>query len=323
VANHVAATTGAGFELEHKGGLVVGSDAAALPALHALAATQRAAGVDAIEVPAASLPDHEPHLAPDVAGGVLYPQDAQLQPMLAAARMLQAARQHGAEVRTGVAVTGFLQLGLRVNGVRTSAGDVSCRAVINAAGTWGGEVSRLAGVALPILPRRGVVLVTQPLPPLIRHKVYAAEYVADVASDEAGLESSAVVEGTRAGTVLVGASRERAGFHRGMRLHVVQRLAAQAVRLFPVLGGVALLRTYAGFRPYCPDHLPVVGPDPRAPGLLHACGHEGAGVGLAAATGHLLAQHLVGARPDLDLTPFRPDRFTPASMRGTQMWAWG
>ena len=53
----------------------------------------------------------------------------------------------------------------------------------------------------------------------------------------------------------------------------------------------------------------MIGPDPRAPWLVHACGHEGAGIGLSAATGHLIAQTLTGARPDLDLTPFRPDRF--------------
>jgi glycine/D-amino acid oxidase-like deaminating enzyme len=309
VDDHVRAVTGGGFELELKGGLVVAAQAAALPALAALSTRQRQAGVTAVDVADDELHDHEPHLAHDLAGGVLYPQDAQVQPMLAAARMLQAARRAGAEVRPGVEVTGLLRDGDRVVGVRTVRGDVAAGAVVNAAGTWGGEIAALAGVHVPVLPRRGVILVTQPLPPLVRHKVYAAEYVADVASDDTGLESSAVVEGTRAGTVLVGASRERVGFTRATPLPVVRRLAEQAVRLFPVLADVALLRTYAGFRPYCPDHLPVIGADPRAPGLLHACGHEGAGVGLAAATGHLLAQALVGAAPELDLAPFRPDRF--------------
>ena len=311
---HVRAVTGGGFELELKGGLVVAADPAALPGLAALASDQRRAGVEAAEVSAGDLAQHEPHLAPGLAGAVLYPQDAQVQPMLAAARLLQAARRSGARVRTGVAVTGMLRDGERVVGVRTPEGDIPAGAVLNAAGTWGGDVAALAGVHLPVLPRRGVVLVTQPLPPLVRHKVYAAEYVADVASADAGLESSAVVEGTRAGTVLIGASRERVGFERTMPLPVVRRLAAQAVRLFPVLEDVTLLRSYAGFRPYCPDHLPVIGPDPRAPGLLHACGHEGAGVGLAAATGHLLARVLTGGDPDtdsgIDLGDFRPDRFT-------------
>src|SRR4051795_10737270 len=314
VAEHVESVTGAGFEFEPKGGLVVAADAAVLPALHDLADRQTANAVTATHVGADDLAAHEPHLAPDLAGGVLYPQDAQVQPMLAAARMLQAARRLGAEVRTGEAVTGLLRGDQRIVGVRTATDDVPAGAVVNAAGTWGGEIAALAGVELPILPRRGVVLVTQPLPPLIRHKVYAAEYVADVASDDAGLESSAVVEGTRAGTVLIGASRERVGFRREMPLPVVRRLAAQAVRLFPVLADVALLRSYAGFRPYCPDHLPVIGPDPRAPGLLHACGHEGAGVGLAAATGHLLARVLTGgdpgADPQADIAPFRPERLS-------------
>jgi D-hydroxyproline dehydrogenase subunit beta len=314
VAQYVETATGGGFEFEPKGGLVVAAEEQALLALHELAGRQRACGVSATPVPADELPTHEPHLATDLAGGVLYPQDAQVQPMLAAARMLQAARRLGAEIRTGTTVTGMLRAGERVTGVRTATGDIAAGAVVNAAGTWGGEVAALAGVDLPILPRRGVILVTQPLPPLIRHKVYAAEYVADVASDDAGLESSAVVEGTRAGTVLIGASRERVGFRREMPLPVVRRLAGQAVQLFPVLADVSLLRSYAGFRPYCPDHLPVIGADPRAPGLLHACGHEGAGVGLATGTGHLLAQLIAGDEPDLDLAPFRPERFAAVAV---------
>jgi glycine/D-amino acid oxidase-like deaminating enzyme len=53
----------------------------------------------------------------------------------------------------------------------------------------------------------------------------------------------------------------------------------------------------------------VIGIDPRRPGLLHACGHEGAGIGLAPATGSLIAQLITGKAPTLDVTPFRPDRF--------------
>lgn len=162
---------------------------------------------------------------------------------------------------------------------------------------------------MPVLPRRGFVLVTEPLPRVVRHKVYTADYVANVASGDEGLETSVVVEGTAAGTVLIGASRERVGFDRTFSLPVVRKLAAQAIGVFPFLADVGLLRSYLGFRPYCPDHLPVIGLDPRVPGLLHACGHEGAGIGLAAATGELVAQVAAGKQPDLDLTPFRPDRF--------------
>jgi glycine/D-amino acid oxidase-like deaminating enzyme len=232
--------------------------------------------------------------------------------MLATARMLSAARRLGATLRTGVEVTGMLRDGERVVGVRTGDGDLPAGAVVNAAGTWAGSVAAIAGVDVPVEPRRGVVLVTQPLPPLIRHKVYAAEYVGDIASELAGLSSSPVVEGTPSGTVLIGASRERVGFDPAIPMPVLRRLAAQAVRLFPVLGRARLIRAYRGFRPYSPDHLPLIGPDPRAPGLLHACGHEGAGIGLATGTGHLIAGVLAGRSPEIDLAPFRPDRFGAA-----------
>jgi glycine/D-amino acid oxidase-like deaminating enzyme len=130
-----------------------------------------------------------------------------------------------------------------------------------------------------------------------------------VASDSADLQTSPVVEGTAAGPVLIGASRERVGFDRSFSLPVVRALAAGATRLFPFLERVRAMRTYLGFRPYMPDHLPAVGPDPRVPGLLHACGHEGAGIGLAAGTGQLIAHVLSGKAPELDLGPFRPERF--------------
>ena len=235
-----------------------------LAALERFAAGQRAAGVEAVTVPADRLPDLEPHLAPDLAGGVHYPQDAQVMPTLAAAHLVRAS---GARLLTGRTVTEVLRApDGAVRGVRTDRGDVHAPAVVNAAGTWGGELAALAGVTLPVLPRRGFVLVTEPLPPMVRHKVYAADYVADVASDSAALQTSPVVEGTAAGPVLIGASRERVGFDRSFSLPVVRALAAGATRLFPFLAGVRAMRTYAGFRPYMPDHLPAIGPDPRVPG---------------------------------------------------------
>lgn len=303
---------GGAVEYEAKGGVVVAATPESLTALEDFAAQQRAAGVFAAPVAADRLHDLEPYLAPGLAGAVHYPQDTQVMPALAAAHLV---RVSGARLLTGRTVTEVLRTADgRVRGVRTDGGDLHAPAVVNAAGTWGAAVAALAGVRLPVLPRRGFVLVTEPLPRRVRHKVYAADYVADVASDSAALQTSPVVEGTAAGPVLIGASRERVGFDRSLSLPAVRALAAGATRLFPFLTDVRALRTYLGFRPYLPDHLPAIGPDPRAPGLFHACGHEGAGIGLATGTGHLIAQVLTGGTPELDLAPFRPDRFPPEAV---------
>lgn len=300
------------FELERKGGVVVASSAAGLTALRKFAAEQRVLGVDSEPLDQAQLAEAEPHLSPALAGGAFYPGDMQVQPALAAASLLAAAKDLGAVVRTDVEVTGSVLTGGRLSGVATSTGVVPADHVVNAAGTWGGQVSARLGAQVPILPRRGFILVTEPLPRIVRHKVYSADYVANVASDNAGLEMSPVIEGTRAGPVLIGASRERVGFDKRISIPMVRQLAARAVTLFPVLAEVQLLRVYGGFRPYCPDHLPVIGADPRVPGLLHACGHEGAGIGLAPATGELITDLITGQPTRVDPKPFDPQRLIGA-----------
>ncbi|MDT0345148.1 NAD(P)/FAD-dependent oxidoreductase [Streptomyces litchfieldiae] len=296
------------WEFEAKGGVVVAASGRSLADLRALAARQRAAGVAVEDAGPDDLPGLEPELRPGLAGGAYYPEDAQVQPALLVAHLLRLARAHGARVLPHEPVTAVRAPGGRVTGVRTPRRRVHAPAVVNAAGTWAGEVAALAGVEVPVLPRRGFVLVTEPLPPLIRHKVYAAEYVGDVGSSDAALQSSPVVEGTPAGTVLIGSTRERVGFDRRPSRAALARLARGALELFPALAQVRAIRAYHGFRPYCPDHLPVLGPDPRLPGLWHAGGHEGAGIGLSAGTGLLLAQALTGAPTALDLAPFAPDR---------------
>lgn len=305
------------LEYQRKGGVVVASTQDTADGLRSFAAGQRSVGIESVDLTPAELLELEPNVEPSSAGGAFYPQDSQVQPMLATARILAHLRRTGVRVLLGTEVTSFLRNPAgAVTGVRTSSAAapvIPAQWVINAAGTWSGAIAELAGAPIPVLPRRGFILVTEPLPRAIRHKVYTAEYVANVASSDAGLETSVVVEGTRNGTVLIGASRERVGFDRSMSLPVVRKLAAQAVEVFPFLAEISLLRTYLGFRPYCPDHLPLIGPDLRAPGLIHATGHEGAGIGLSTGTGALIAQLITGAAPEVDPAPFRPQRFQERS----------
>lgn len=297
------------WEFEAKGGLVVAGSDTSMRALTDLVAHQRELGIRAEMIEdIAGVRELEPYINPALAGGAFYPDDAQVQPLLATHQLLRLAREHGAQLLTRTAVHGILTSDGHAVGVDTAAGRISAGAVVNCAGPWSGEVAALAGVHLPVLPRRGFVLVTEPVPVTVHHKVYAAEYVGDVASSDAGLQVSPVVEGTPSGTILMGASRERVGFDKTFSAGAVARIAASGLGLFPALREVKVQRAYSGFRPYCPDHLPAIGEDGRLPGLWHAAGHEGAGVGLSVGTGKLLAQALRGQETDLDLSPFRPDR---------------
>ncbi|WP_242504473.1 NAD(P)/FAD-dependent oxidoreductase [Promicromonospora panici] len=299
------------IEHEAKGGLVVVTSADGLDGLRGFAETQRAAGVEAVEVSAERARGLEPDLAAGVVGAVYYPQDAQVQPVAAAEALLASARRAGAVVRTGAEVTGPL-LGAdgRLTGVVTTQGEVPAGDVVVAAGPWSAEVAERLGSWIPVRPRRGMVLVTTPMEQRIRHKVYDGDYFAATQSAGAELQTSAVIESTRGGTVLIGSSREQVGFDDRLRAAVLAEMARRAVAVFPFLARTNVMRSYLGFRPYMPDHLPAIGPDPELDGLWFATGHEGAGVGLAPATGDLLAATMLRLAPAVDPSAYAVDRPT-------------
>jgi D-hydroxyproline dehydrogenase subunit beta len=306
-----AARTTVPFEFDAKGGLVVA--ASTIEPLGRLVAEQRAAGVDAEIVPADELHDVEPMLAPDLGGGAYYGEDCQVQPMLAVRALLAEA------VRAGVVVVGATEaVGAErstsgaIREVQTSHGAVATERVLVAAGAWSGDVARSLGGMVGVVPRRGHVVVTEPLPPLIRHKVYEAGYVDDVESDDAALLSTAVVEGTPSGPILLGSSRELVGFDRRLSGAAISMIARGAAALFPFLRDVRAIRTYLGFRPASPDHLPIIGEGEA--GLWYATGHEGAGIGLAMGTADLIRSLMLGDTPALDPSAFSPLR--PAVLRG-------
>jgi glycine/D-amino acid oxidase-like deaminating enzyme len=325
-----AAGQGAGIEFEAKGGVVVARGPAELTVLASQADGQRAAGAEVTSLDQAALAEAEPRLAPGLAGGAFYPQDCQVQPMRAAMAFLGEAGRPGRLSLARAEATG-LAAGGGAPRLLTDRGPVSAPVVGNAAGPWGGEVARRLGSDLPVRPRRGHILVTEPLPPVIRHKVYEGDYVAAVASDSGAPVCSAVVESTASGTVLIGSSRDYGGAlpdapgpdARGPDercpaaprlatppdLAVLAEMARRAAALFPFLRGVRVIRAYTGYRPACVDHLPVIGADPSVAGLYHATGHEGAGIGLAPATAELLTAIVDGTPAAVDPVPFSPARF--------------
>ena len=297
------------IEFDPKGGLVVSTTDVGASPLLAFAASQRAAGVDAQSISIAEALHLEPDLNPAIGAAVFYPEDAQVQPAIATEALLASARLHGVEIRQGVEVTGAMVDGSgTVVGVRTGRGDIPCGAVVIAAGPWSARVARSFGLLVPIRPRRGMVLVTSRMPHRIFHKVYDADYVGAVESGDAALQTSSVVESTAAGTVLIGSSREQIGFDDRLNVDVLRQLASKALRLFPFLHEQPVMRAYGGFRPYMPDHLPLISADLRMPGLWHATGHEGAGIGLSIATAEMIGAAMTGTFAEIDASPFSLER---------------
>lgn len=254
----------------------------------------------------------EPLLVPDLLGGVYFPQDANLDPRKATLALLRAAQQHGMTLHTRSPIHKIRQRSggdRRITAVISQKGEISTETVVCAAGVWSGQIAHMVGADLPVKPRKGHVLVTAKSPDLIRHALLEGAYSATVQSGAEDLQVALVAEMTADGNLLLGSSRQFAGFDRRVSLEVIQAIAARAIRFLPVLSTLPVIRTYAGLRPWSPDHKPLIGPWEAVPGFYVATGHEGAGIGLAPITGQLIAKWITGAELPPVAEEVRPDRF--------------
>lgn len=303
------------FEYEPKGGIITAGNGRQLDLLTAQAGRQQQLGIRSEVVSAARLRELEPQVNPGLIGGVLYPQDAQVMPIQAVLALGHAARVLGVELRTDARVVGLGDKGSGLSVALADGHTVQADAVVQAVGPWAGELSRRLGGHAAVFPRRGLLLVTEPMPPdTVCHKVYDGRYVEAVGSDDATAQVAPVVESTRAGTILIGSTREAVGWDAEIRWDLAGQLARDAINLFPRLATAQVMRTYQGFRPATPDHLPLIGPDAQISGLFHHTGHEGAGIGLALASAEVLAAAMLDGvvDPDFDPRRFTPDLVVPA-----------
>jgi glycine/D-amino acid oxidase-like deaminating enzyme len=301
------------FEYDRKGSIVVAENEAEMIASVERRRVLEGLGVHGEVLDAEGLRREEPYAAHDLPGGVLYPGDAQLEPRLATAALVRAAVKNGARLSLERSIDRLIRSADgRVTGVETSGGRINAGAVVVAAGVWTPSLVETAGLTVPVKPRKGQVVVLERSPVRFRRKLSEAGYAAAVESDDAELAIAMVVESTVSGTALLGSSRQHVGFDREVDVSVAGAIARRAARFFPVLNEARALRVYAGLRPLSPDHVPIVGPFEEAPNLCVATGHEGAGIGLAPATGELVAAWHAGGPTPLPIEWFSPDRFTPA-----------
>ena len=118
-----------------------------------------------------------------------------------------------------------------------------------------------------------------------------------------------VIENTKSGAMQFGSSREFVDFDRRESLEAIKGIVRRAIRFFPALARVQAIRCYTGFRPYTPDHLPILGECEQVPGFHLATGHEGGGICMGPISGKLVAQQITDQTTDLSLEAYNISRF--------------
>ena len=188
-------------------------------------------------------------------------------------------------------VSGFIVEKGRVCGVRSDHGEVRAKQVVLAAGAWSGDLLQILGVALPVQPVKGQ---------MIMYKC-AADFLPAMV-----LAKGRYAIPRRDGHVLIGSTLEHAGFDKQPTQEGLDSLKASAEMLLPALAQAEVVGHWAGLRPGSPDGVPYIGEVPGFPGLWLNCGHYRNGLVLAPASCELLKNLLLGESPIVDPRPYAP-----------------
>ena len=293
----------ANVELETDGGMVVIEYPHHLDFMRGFVEKQREAGISVSLIDAEAARRAQPFLAPHIVGAAYSPDDAEVNPLALNAAFFRAAERHGAVMETHSEVFAINTSAGQVTSVDTTQGRISTRLVINAAGPFAAHVGELANVHVPVQPRRGTILISEAIPRVVKGCLLDAQYIAskhlsseaDAAAPPHGVGLS--LGQTASGNLLIGGSREFAGFEKQASPSVISTIAKHANRIAPQLSSTRIIRSMTGFRPYTGDGLPIIDWAPELEGYLIAAGHEGDGLALAPLTGQLVADLIEGRGP--------------------------
>jgi sarcosine oxidase subunit beta len=306
------------FEYRAPGSILVCESEEEMDAAQEWVRRQREAGLPFRMLDRADIRQESPYFADDLLGGLECATDSTVNPYLLTYSLFEGAKQHGARVLLRTEVTRFKRDSATGRfHLQTSRGELTAKQVVNAAGVWAPMIGRMVGVDIPIVPRKGHLLVASRRVPVGLRKVMEFGYLiskfggrrkADPETEKYGV--ALVFEPTESQNFLIGSSRQFVGFNTKVDPAVVACIARRATRFYPKIRDFTVIRTYCGLRPWTPDHLPIISRVEEVPGFFIAAGHEGDGISLAAVTGKVVSEMLTEqAETSIPLEPLRHDRF--------------
>ncbi|MFC1922300.1 NAD(P)/FAD-dependent oxidoreductase [Chloroflexota bacterium] len=239
----------------------------------------------------------------DVLAGTYHPKDGLVDPNSVVMGYMNAAKRQGAEVFTGVDVTGIDVQNGRILSVKTSEGKINTPLVVNAAGPWAGLIGRMAGVEIPITPLRRQLLTTTPLPDIPADFPFVIDFAQSLYFHREG-------EG-----LLTGMSNpnEKSGFDQEIDpAWELVHIEAATARM-PILEEAGIISHWAGLYENTPDAHPIFGAT-SVEGYYVCAGFSGHGFMHGPVAGKIMSEIILDGRASivdvsaLDLARFEGGR---------------
>lgn len=257
------------------------------------------------------------YFADHLTGGLECTNDSTVNPYMLTFSLINEAKKYDFSLFEHTPVTDIKRADDKTFKIFSKEKTFTASKVINAGGIHAPEISRYLGIDLPITPRKGHILVSSRTELMGTRKIqefgylmtkFGRERTAPKAMNDYGI--ALVHEPTESQNFLMGSSREFTGFDTKVNGDVIKLIAERAIGYFPKMKDLNIIRSYAGLRPWTPDHLPIIS-DTVIKNYYVAAGHEGDGIGLSAITGKWMSEMVTDSLVD-DITPLSLSRFKEA-----------
>ena len=252
-----------------------------------LAEVQAEVGIDIQVLTRDEALAREPALSPQIAGAMYSNADGNVNPMRLVDQYMRTAKKNGVTYECYNPVIDIE----KKNGsfiVTTVKGVFTSKKLVLCAGVWTKELGALLGINIPVKPVRGQIIVTEPLAPLFKHTL-------------------SIMRQTSNGEVLVGHSKEYAGFDRRTTLDVVIETASMGVKFVPALANAKVVRSFSGLRVIPDDEIPIISTVPGIENMYLAVMHSA--ITLSPLTGTLMTELMTEGETSLPIDKFSITRF--------------
>ncbi|MGH1277994.1 NAD(P)/FAD-dependent oxidoreductase [Bacillus basilensis] len=311
------------FEYRAPGSILVCESDEEMEAAQRWVNRQKEAGLPFRMLDRQDIREESPFFADDLLGGLECATDSTVNPYLLAFSLLAESKKYGTKAFN---LTEVKEMKRDIDGsfiVETTNGTFNAKQVVNAAGVWAPKIGKMLDVNIPIEPRKGHIIVASRQEHVGCRKVMEFGYLiskfggkrkVDALTEKYGV--ALVFEPTESQNFLIGSSREFVGFHTRINNEVIKCIANRAIRFYPKMADMMVIRSYAGLRPWTEDHLPIISRVEHIPNYFIAAGHEGDGISLAAVTGKVVEELLNEKETIIPIEPLRLSRFTERVLNG-------
>ena len=275
-----------------------------------VSAFNRHCGVEVHEISAREVAELWPLArTDDVLAGFYIPADGRVNPVDVTMSLAKGARQQGARIIEGVAVTGFLRKNGEVTGVRTAKGDIEAEYVVNCAGMWARQLGELAGVSIPLQAAEHYYLLTEPIDEVSRDwPVLEDPANYGYFREEGGGLMLGMFEPVCAPWKVEGIPQDFSFGELPPDWDRMGPFLEKTMSRIPITTQVGIRKFFCGPESFTPDLAPVLGEAPELKNYFVAAGLNSIGILTGGGVGRVMAHWIINGRPDVDITGMNIDR---------------